>query len=99
MGRRGLVNVRNAAPFKLVLFCGHPDVAAEPVTVSFFLDGRRLPSLRFLRRGFVERSFEPEAGETGVLLLEVSRTWRPSEVGLPRDRRELGIAVGPLARP
>jgi len=96
MGRRGLVNVGRAGPLKLLLACSHPDLARDPVLVSFFFNRKPAGRLRFDRPGLVEKDFDFE--EPGVLLLTVSRTWRPRDHDPGGDRRELGVAIS-VVRP
>ncbi len=97
MGRRGLVNVRKAGPFKLLLACSQPDLARDPVLVSFFFNRKPAGRLRFDRPGLVEKDFDFD--EPGVLLLTVSRTWRPRDRDPRGDPRELGVAVGRAVAP
>jgi O-antigen ligase len=40
MARRGIVNFRKAAPFRLSFTCAHPDLEREPVVVSLRFDDR-----------------------------------------------------------
>ncbi|HXB55807.1 MAG TPA: O-antigen ligase family protein [Vicinamibacteria bacterium] len=96
MGHRGLINVEQAGPLRLLLACSHPDLARDPVFVSFSVRGKPAGMLRFDRPGMLEKSFVMEA--PGPLLLTVSRTWRPRDTDPQGDRRELGVAVS-LARP
>jgi O-antigen ligase len=96
MGRRGLINVEQAGPLRLLVACSHPDLVRDPVFVSFSFSGKLAGMLRFDRPGMLERSFVFE--EPGVLLLSVSRTWRPRDSDPQGDRRELGVAVS-LPRP
>jgi len=97
MGRRGLVNVSKAGPFKLLLACSQPDLARDPVLVSFFFNRKPAGRLRFDRPGLVEKDFDFD--EPGVLLLTVSRTWRPRDHDPGGDPRELGVAVGRAVAP
>jgi O-antigen ligase len=94
MGRRGLLNVGREGPLRLLVACSHPDLGREPVFVSFSFQGKPAGVLRFDRPGMRERTFAFEG--PGVLLLTVSRTWRPRDSDPKGDRRELGVAVSIL---
>jgi O-antigen ligase len=91
MGRRGLINIGHPGPLRLLVACSHRDLERDPVFVSFSFRGKPAGMLRFDRPGMLERSFFFE--EPGVLLLRVSRTWRPRDSDPQGDRRELGVAV------
>jgi len=90
MARRGIVNIRRAAPFRLSFTCEHPDLEREPVVVSLRFEGRDVGSLVCRRPGTQEKRFDPV--EAGALRLTVSRTFRPGAA----DRRELGIALSAI---
>jgi O-antigen ligase len=90
MPRRGIVNIRRVAPFRLSLTCEHPDLEREPVLVSLRFEGRDAGSLVCRRPGTQERRFD--FGSVGALRLSVSRTFRPGGT----DPRELGIAVSAI---
>jgi hypothetical protein len=92
MARRGIVNIRRAASFRLSFTCEHPDLEREPVVVSFRFEDRDVGSVVFRRPGTVEKRFD--LGETGALRLTVSRTFQPG--GASSDRRELGVAVSAI---
>jgi hypothetical protein len=92
MARRGIVNIRRAAPFRLSFACEHPDLEHEPVVVSFRFEDRDVGSVVFRRPGTVEKRFD--LGETGALRLSVSRTFQPG--GASSDRRELGVGVSAI---
>jgi O-antigen ligase len=96
MGRRGLINVERAGPLRLLVACSHPDLARDPVFVSFSFRAKAAGMLRFDRPGLLERTFVFDG--PGPLLLSVSRTWRPRDSDPQGDRRELGVAVS-LPRP
>jgi O-antigen ligase len=92
MGRRGVIRLHRAAPFRLTFTCSHPDVEREPVVLFLRMSDRDAGSIVFRRRASVEKRFEASA--PGALRLSVSRTFRPStQAG---DRRELGVAVSAI---
>jgi hypothetical protein len=90
MGRRGIVNVRKAEPFRLLFVCGHPDLEREPVVVTLSFEAAELEKVVCRRPGVVERRFA--TGAPGALRLSVSRTFEPGG----GDRRELGIAISAI---
>jgi hypothetical protein len=92
MARRGIVNIRRVAPFRLSFACEHPDLEHEPVVVSFRFEDRDVGSVVFRRPGTVEKRFD--LGGTGALRLNVSRTFQPGRAST--DRRELGVAVSAI---
>jgi hypothetical protein len=90
MARRGIVNFRKAAPFRLSFTCAHPDLEREPVVVSLRFDDRDAGSFVCRQPGTFEKRLEP--GSPGALRLSASRTFRPGG----NDQRELGIAVSAI---
>ena len=91
MARRGIVNVRRAAPFRLSFTCEHPDLEREPVVVSLRFEGRDAGSIVFRRPGTLEKRFD--LGAPGALRLSVSRTFRPG--GEPTGASS-GVAVSAI---
>jgi hypothetical protein len=71
----------------------HPDLATHPVKVRITTPCQTLVD-EFRTDSDVDgRNFELPEGESRVVFeTEVSRTWRPADVGRA-DRRELGMAV------
>ncbi len=90
MPRRGIVNVRRAAPFRLTFTCEHPDLEREPVVIALRFQDQDAGSIVCRRPGSQEKRFDPPAA--GTLRLEASRTFRPGGA----DRRELGVAVSAI---
>ncbi len=90
MVRRGIVNIRRAAPFRLSFTCEHPDLERQPVRVSLRFEGRDAGSFVCSRPGKREQRFAFDS--PGALRLSVSRTFRPGAA----DRRELGLAVSAI---
>jgi O-antigen ligase len=91
ISRRGILNLKRAAPFRLSFTCDHPDAASEPVVLSLSFEGRDAGTIVFRRPGTVERRFD--FGAPGALRLRVSRTFRP---GAGADPRELGVSVSAI---
>jgi hypothetical protein len=79
--------------FVLRFHVEHPDVTTHPVKVRIVTPCQTLVD-EFLTDAEVNgRAFELPRGQSRVVFdTEVSRTWRPADVGKP-DRRELGLAV------
>jgi hypothetical protein len=71
----------------------HPDVATHPVKVRITTPCQTLVD-EFLTDAEVNgRALELAPGQSRLVFdTEVSRTWRPADIGKP-DRRELGLAV------
>ena len=95
-------------PFSMALRAGHPDVAEAPVRISLSINGSFLRELTLNHRQWHEvtvdpadlppdslplwhKSLMPDA--TGILRMEVDRTWTPSGYGDNDDNRTLGVAV------
>jgi hypothetical protein len=71
----------------------HPDIATHPVKVRIATPCQTLVD-EFLTDAEVNgRAFELAKGQSRIVFdTEVSRTWRPADIGKP-DQRELGLAV------
>jgi hypothetical protein len=83
---------------KLVIGDVAPDAASKPVHVNVSINrevilqvDRRsnFPITRWIRM--------PASGTPMLMQIDVSRTWRPSDAGVPGDERERGVAVGELS--
>ncbi len=85
-------------PFvRLPVLVPHPDVAANPVTLTYTFNGTVLTSVTYRAQGWYHEILflrtQADVPAQGCLGISVSRTWRPAEHGMT-DPRELGIAVG-----
>jgi hypothetical protein len=71
----------------------HPDIATHPVKVRITTACQTLVDEFLTDTDVNGRAYELPAGQSRIAFdTEVSRTWRPADVGKP-DRRDLGLAV------
>ena len=71
----------------------HPDIGTHPVKVRIETDCQTLVDEFLTDHNVDARALEIPPGQTRIVFnTEVSRTWRPSDVG-KADRRDLGVAV------
>ncbi len=99
-------------PFSLALRAGHPDVAEAPVRVSFSINGTILRELAVNHGRWQELAFDPAdlaadslplwhrtliPEATGILRIDVDRTWTPSDYSDNDDDRELGVAISRIS--
>jgi hypothetical protein len=98
----------NAGLLKFAIRAAHPDIEEQPVTVIYSLNGALEGGLTLSDRDWHEVTVDPARlpasarpdwhgslaeQATGFLRIEVSRTWRPSQVLKSEDSRMLGVAV------
>jgi len=88
----------------LAVLASHPDIQENPVTLELYFIKELFREKRFLDRVIIKKSswidlkydLSSEAGSEGILLLKVSRTWRPIKMLGTPDPRPLGVAVSEL---
>jgi O-antigen ligase len=76
---------------KYALYTGNPEASSAGVTVSFFLNDRRLQTIRLNDHNWHTQAIEMPSdmiGKDAVLKVVVDRTWRP-----PGEYRDLGVAL------
>jgi hypothetical protein len=84
------------------LIASHPDIQKDPVKVKIFVLGRQFKRKKLLDdivltdNSWHEFRYDLShaISDNILLLFEVNRTWRPSEILGTSDSRELGIGIG-----
>lgn len=104
-GKKAGLSVKVEKPLlEIPLIASHPDIQSNPVKVKIFTlesqdRGKRLLDELLLKdSSWREYRYDlsHEVRENILLLFEINRTWRPSEMLGTPDSRELGIGVGTL---
>lgn len=101
----GGVTIKVEKPvIEIALLASHPDIMKHPVKVKIFLVKGLFKQKKLLDEITLNRimwktyeySIPEEVDKEVILLIKVSRTWKPmKEIGTP-DPRNLGVAVGQI---
>jgi len=78
-------------PMRVFLFCGHPDIELNPVTVTVSCKNRVIWERDFTRNEWHELIIPIRSCRS--LTFTVSRTWNPQKFGISEDDRNLGVAL------
>jgi putative inorganic carbon (HCO3(-)) transporter len=80
------------------IMCNKPDIDKNPQRVKFYIDNILIKETIIHNNNWRYLTLNlPEQNKKIWITLEVEKTWKPSNFGLSPDRRELGIAVGPIS--
>ncbi len=82
------------------MMCNKPDIKRNPQKVKLYLNNFLMKEVTLNDTNWKTLMFNLGKTENKEILitLEVMQTWKPSTFGLSPDKRELGVAVGPINR-
>ncbi|MCX8038571.1 MAG: O-antigen ligase family protein [Candidatus Sumerlaeia bacterium] len=80
---------------RIELRAGHPDLARQPLVVWFTLAGKTAHRCELSTDTWqwVRVPVPAQTPNPAELHIRVERTWRPSDLGIFRDTRRLGVAI------
>jgi hypothetical protein len=96
--KEGIISIPKHGTIELTYHVSNPDIAEFPVNVHVQLNKKKLDTIVFQKPGFITKQYYiPKKSNTvSQFFIQVSRTWVPSQYGISKDNRDLGVAVSEI---